>query len=51
MIILTVHADPTLASVSLDAGARGYVLKSRMAIDLVHSIHEAQAGRRFVSPM
>lgn len=51
MIILTVDADPRVASAALDAGARGYVLKSRASTDLVHSIRQAQAGKRFVYPM
>ena len=51
MIILTVDADPKVASAALDAGARAYVLKSWASADLVHAIRAAQAGERFVSLM
>jgi DNA-binding NarL/FixJ family response regulator len=50
VVFLTVHSDPDFVRVCLDAGALGYVVKSRMATELVFAIQEALAGRTFVSP-
>jgi DNA-binding NarL/FixJ family response regulator len=50
IIFLTVHADPAIASRCLEAGALGYVVKTRMMIDLISAIHSALAGKVFVSP-
>ena len=50
IIILTVHSDPSLARAALEAGALGYVVKSRLAIDLVTAVREAMIGEPFVSP-
>ena len=47
---LTVHSDPDFVRVCLETGALGYVVKSRMATELVLAIQEALAGRTFVSP-
>jgi len=44
------HADPDFVRAALATGALGYVVKSRLASDLLPSIREALAGRRFVSP-
>jgi DNA-binding NarL/FixJ family response regulator len=49
-VFLTVHSDPDFVRVCLDSGALGYVLKSRMATELVTAIQEALAGRTFLSP-
>jgi DNA-binding NarL/FixJ family response regulator len=43
-----VHQD--FVRESLNAGALGYVTKSRLASDLPLAIHEALASRTFVSP-
>lgn len=50
IVFLTVHDDPDFARAALAAGASGYVIKSRMSLDLLHAVEEALAGRRFVSP-
>jgi DNA-binding NarL/FixJ family response regulator len=50
IVILTVHDDPAFAREALEAGALGYVIKSRIASDLVVAITEAYAGRVFLSP-
>ena len=50
IIFLTVHEDPDFLQAALDAGAVGYVVKSRVASDLCPAIRGALAGRLFVSP-
>ena len=50
-IVLTVYTEPELVEESLKAGARGFVLKSRLSQDLRPAILEAETGRQFVSPL
>lgn len=50
IIFLTVHEDPDFVRAALDAGALGYVVKSRVVTDLSPAIRAALAGRLFVSP-
>lgn len=50
IIFLTMHEEPELMQAALDTGALGYVIKSRLAIDLLQAVREAMAGRRFISP-
>jgi DNA-binding NarL/FixJ family response regulator len=50
LVFLTVHNDPDYVQAALQAGGIAYVVKSRLASDLVKAIHEALAGRSFVSP-
>jgi DNA-binding NarL/FixJ family response regulator len=49
-IVLTMHADPALANAALSAGASGYVLKDAASDELILAIHEALAGRVFLTP-
>jgi DNA-binding NarL/FixJ family response regulator len=49
IVFLTVHEDPDYLREALATGALGYVIKSRLGSDLARAIHEALAGRRFVS--
>jgi DNA-binding NarL/FixJ family response regulator len=51
IVFLTVHDDPDFLRVALEAGAHGYILKSRMPEDLVPAIHAALRDRIFVSPV
>jgi DNA-binding NarL/FixJ family response regulator len=48
-IFLTIHEDPDFLSKALSTGTLGYVVKSRLASDFIHAIHEALADRTFVS--
>ncbi|MEY2854404.1 MAG: hypothetical protein RL030_1536, partial [Pseudomonadota bacterium] len=48
-VFLSIHEDPDYVSAALRAGGTAYVVKSRMASDLIEAIHEALAERRFVS--
>ena len=50
IVFLTVHADPDYAREAFDVGASGYVVKPRLASDLVPALEAALAGRRFISP-
>ncbi len=50
IVFLTVHDDPDFAREALEAGALGYVIKPRIASDLVAAIKEVHAGRMFLSP-
>ncbi len=49
IVILTVHRDPDYASAALAAGALGYVVKCRLASDLLPALRDALAGRLFLS--
>jgi len=48
-VFLTVHSDPDFVRRCLSTGAFGYVVKSRIASELVVAIREALAGNIFVS--
>jgi DNA-binding NarL/FixJ family response regulator len=50
IVFLTVHSDPDYVRAAVAAGALGYVVKSRLASDLLPGLREAMAGRSFVSP-
>jgi DNA-binding NarL/FixJ family response regulator len=49
VIFLTVHSDPDFVRACLATGALGYILKTRVALDLLAAIREALAGHLFVS--
>jgi DNA-binding NarL/FixJ family response regulator len=50
IVMLTMHGDALTIRSARDAGALGYVVKSRVLTDLAPAIREAAAGRGFVSP-
>jgi DNA-binding NarL/FixJ family response regulator len=50
IVFLTVEKDPDTCRAALDTGACGYVLKARLATDLIPAIKAARDGVRFVSP-
>jgi DNA-binding NarL/FixJ family response regulator len=50
VIFLTVHEDPDFLYAAMAAGAQAYVLKPRMATDLVPALRNVLAGHTFVSP-
>ena len=50
LVFLTVHEDPDYVRAGLRAGGSAYVIKARLASDLVSAVHEALEGNRFVSP-
>ena len=51
LVFLTVHDDEELILAARDAGGIGYVVKPRLAADLVRAVQEARAGRPFLSPI
>ena len=48
IVFLTVHKDPDYVRSALATGALGYVVKDRLASDLIPAMRAALAGRRFV---
>jgi DNA-binding NarL/FixJ family response regulator len=50
IILLTMHADPTLATQAFKEGVSAYVLKSSPASEVVTAIQEALRGRVYISP-
>jgi DNA-binding NarL/FixJ family response regulator len=50
LVFLTIHERVEFVRACLAEGALGYVVKSRLAVDLLPAIQEALAGRRFISP-
>jgi len=49
LVFLTVHDDKDFVVAARQAGGAGYVLKRRLASDLIPAVQEACAGRSFVS--
>jgi DNA-binding NarL/FixJ family response regulator len=50
IVFLTVHADPDYVRATVASGARGFVVKSRLASDLLPALREVLAGGSYVSP-
>jgi DNA-binding NarL/FixJ family response regulator len=50
IIFLTVHEDPDMVPLCFSAGALAFVVKSRLASDLIPAIRLATSNRTFVSP-
>ncbi len=50
VLILTMHSSEPLMRGALEAGARGYVLKSDASRDLVSGVHAVIAHKSFLSP-
>src|SRR6476646_7973938 len=48
VVFLTMHREDEFVSAAINAGAHGYVLKSRTPLDLISAIDHALAGRLFV---
>jgi DNA-binding NarL/FixJ family response regulator len=51
LVFLTVHEEKELILAARNAGAIGYVIKTRLASDLELAVREARAGRPFQSPL
>jgi DNA-binding NarL/FixJ family response regulator len=49
-ILVTVHTADQYILEALQAGVRGYVLKSQATADLVQAVHEVMRGGRYLSP-
>jgi DNA-binding NarL/FixJ family response regulator len=50
IVLLTLEEDPDFVKSALGAGASAYVVKSRLATDLLPAIRAAQVYKLFVSP-
>jgi DNA-binding NarL/FixJ family response regulator len=50
VLVLSMHSEDTLVRQALDAGARGYVLKNAMDLDLVSAVKSAAQGQRVLDP-
>jgi DNA-binding NarL/FixJ family response regulator len=50
ILMLSMHSEDTLVRQALDAGARGYVLKSAMDLDLVNAVKRVAQGEKVLDP-
>ena len=50
ILMLSMHAEDTLVRQALEAGARGYILKSALDLDLASAVHRVAAGERVLDP-
>jgi DNA-binding NarL/FixJ family response regulator len=50
VIVSTIHADHEFVRACFEAGASGYVAKTRMTFDLLDAVQAALSGRIFFSP-
>ena len=46
VLILSMHSEPSYVRTCLDAGARGYLLKNAMDLELVDAVKRVAAGER-----
>jgi DNA-binding NarL/FixJ family response regulator len=50
ILMLSMHSEDTLVRQALEAGARGYVLKNAMDLDLANAIKAVAAGKSVIDP-
>jgi DNA-binding NarL/FixJ family response regulator len=50
ILILSMHAETSYVEASLEAGARGYLLKNAMDLELVAAVKQVAAGGRVLDP-
>src|SRR6201988_3332602 len=50
ILMLSMHSEDTLVRQALDAGARGYILKNAMDLDLVSAIKKVAEGQTVLDP-
>ncbi len=50
VLVLSMHADDNYVRNALDAGAKGYLLKNAIDVDLVGAIRSVAEGHRFIGP-
>ena len=51
IVLLTVHEDKVLAADALRAGVSGFVVKRSAAGELTQALHDALAGRKYLTPL
>src|SRR5882724_10873064 len=50
VLILSMHSEPSYVRTCLEAGARGYLLKNAMDLELVAAVKQVAAGARVLDP-
>jgi DNA-binding NarL/FixJ family response regulator len=50
VLILSMHSEPSYIRTCLEAGARGYLLKNAMDLELVDAVKQVAAGGRMLDP-
>jgi DNA-binding NarL/FixJ family response regulator len=50
ILMLSMHSEDTLVRQALDAGAKGYILKNAMDLDLVSAIKKVAEGQTVLDP-
>jgi DNA-binding NarL/FixJ family response regulator len=50
ILMLSMHAEETLVRQAMDAGARGYILKNALDLDLVKAVRSVSEGRVVLDP-
>jgi len=50
VLILSMHSEPNYVRTCLDAGARGYLLKNALDLELVEAIKKVAGGARVLDP-
>jgi len=50
ILILSMHAEPAYVRTCLDAGARGYLLKNAMDLEMVTAVKQVAAGQQVLDP-
>ena len=50
ILMLSMHSEDTLVRQALEAGARGYVLKNAMELDLAGAVRNVAAGKMVLDP-
>ena len=50
ILMLSMHSEQTLVRQALDAGARGYVLKNALDLDLAAAVKQVAAGETVLDP-
>ena len=50
VLILSMHSDPNYVRACLEAGARGYLLKNALDLELVDAVRKVAAGAQVLDP-
>lgn len=50
VLILSMHSEPTYVRTCMEAGARGYLLKNAMDLELVSAVKQVASGFRVLDP-
>ena len=50
ILILSMHSEPNYVRTCLDAGARGYLLKNAVDLELIDAVRKVAAGKEVLDP-